>query len=302
MKSIKKSIVGITKLKKLQNKFEIRNSIFNLLNEIKDKSNLKIPPNSNIMIKPNICLVRSCYSGVTVDPFIVKCLVDWLLKNYNIKMIYIGEADATQLNIDIGFKILGWEETFSEYKNVKLINLTNDELININLQGLHFENLNMSKTFMDSDFLVSVGKLKTHTITGLTCILKNQYGANPVKYKAQYHKDLDNVIVDLNSVKIPDLCLVDGIICMEGKGPTSGIPKPMGLLIAGNDPLATDHACAKIMGLNPKKISHLNLAFKKGLSNFDYNTFGEKIESVKTNFKIIPTWKKVITNVYGLIK
>ncbi len=290
--------VGIESIENILNKSEIQTGIYQLLENMKNKGNIIIPQNAKVMIKPNICLVKRYDTGATVDPFIVKCIVDWLLKHYEIEKIYIGEADATALNADIAFKVLGWEELFKKYSNVELLNLSNDELVNIELDGLYFKNLKMSKAYMESDFLISVGKLKTHTMTGITGILKNQFGANPVKYKLKYHSSLDKVITDLNKVKKPDLCIVDGIIAMDGEGPVLGTPKPVGIIIAGNDIVATDYACARIMGFNPNRISHLNLALKQGLGSNKYTVIGEKIENVQTKFKVISPWKKLITNLY----
>lgn len=293
-----KKNIGIVKVNQPFNKSDIKINLFNLLNQMKNRGNINIPHKANVIIKPNICLVKSYETGATVDPFVVKCLVDWLLQNYNIKTISIGEADATLLNIDVAFKVLGWEDAFNQYSNVRLLNLTKDEYVNVDLDGLFFNNLKMSRAYMESDFLISVGKLKTHTITGITCILKNQYGANPIKHKVQYHPHLDNVICDLNMVKLPDLCLIDGIIAMEGAGPISGIPNPLGLLIAGNDVVAMDHACARIMGFNPDNITHLNLAMKQRLGSINYEVFGEKIEDVATVFEFVPRWKKLITWIF----
>ncbi|MHA1832391.1 MAG: DUF362 domain-containing protein, partial [Candidatus Baldrarchaeia archaeon] len=273
---MKKSIVGIAKVNSVENKSEIRSALFNLLDQTKKRGGIKIQSKASIMIKPNICLVKGYETGATVDPFIVKCLVDWLLQNYEVKVIIIGEADATQLNVDIAFKVLGWEEIFGQYSNVRLLNLTKDEYVKVNLNGLYFKNLKMPRSYLESDYLISVAKLKTHTMTGITCVLKNQYGANPIKYKARYHSHLDKVICDMNKVRLPNLCLVDGIIAMEGAGPVSGAPKPLGLLIVGNDAVATDHACARIMGFKPNRISHLMLAVKLKLGNTDYEVFGQK--------------------------
>ena len=293
-----KSTVEITKVKYLQNKSEIRSALFNLLDQMKEKDKIKIPPKAKIIVKPNICLVRGYETGATVDPFIVKCLVDWLLQNYDIETITIGEADATELNVEVAFKVLGWEDTFNQYSNVRLLNLTKDNLINIDLNGLYFKNLKMSKSYMESDFLISIAKLKTHTMTGITCNLKNLYGANPIKNKAQYHPHLDEVICDLNMVRLPDLCLIDGIIAMEGAGPVSGAPNPLGLLIVGNDAVATDYACTRIMGFNPNKISHLKLAVKQKLGSTDYEVFGEEIEDVRTKFEFVPLWKRLAVAIY----
>ena len=293
-----KNIVGIAKVKHPQNKSEIESALFNLLDQMKERNKIKIPPKADVMIKPNICLVKSYETGVSVDPFIVKCLVDGLLQNYDIETITIGEADATELNVEVAFKVLDWEDTFNQYPNVKLLNLTKDEYVDIDLNGLYFKKIKMSKSYMESDFLISVAKLKTHTMTEITCNLKNLYGANPIKYKVQYHPHLDEVICDMNKVRLPDLCLVDGIIAMEGAGPVSGAPKPMGVLITGNDAVATDHACARIMGFNPNKISHLKLAVKEKLGITDYEVFGEEIKDVKTKFEFVPRWKTIVTGIY----
>lgn len=293
-----KNIVGIAKVKHPQNKPEIESALSNLLDQMKQRDKIKIPPKASIMIKPNICIVRGYETGVSVDPFIVKCLVDWLLQNYDVEAITIGEADATELNVEVAFKVLGWEDAFNHYSNVRLLNLTKDGLVDVDLNGLYFENLKMSKSYMESDFLISVAKLKTHTMTGITCNLKNLYGANPIKNKVQYHPHLDEVICDLNKVRLPDLCLVDGIIAMEGAGPVSGAPNPIGLLIAGNDAVATDQACATIMGFKPNKISHLTLAVKQKLGGTDYEIFLERIEDVRTKFEFVSSWQKIITGIY----
>lgn len=279
------NIIIISKIKQFQNKLYIKNDTFNLLDIMKNKDKIKIPSKADIMIKPNICHIKSYDTGATVDPFIVKCIVDWLLQNYDINSITIGEADASELDIDTAFELLGWKSTFNSYPNVRLLNITKDEHIDINLDGLYFKKLKMSKSYMESDFLISIGKLKTHILTGMTCILKNQYGANPIKNKEQYHPNLDKVIYDLNKVRLPNLCLVDGIISMEGNGPISGKPNPLGLLILGNDVVATDHVCARIIGFDPDKISHLRLAITQKLGYIDYDIYGERIESVYMKFE-----------------
>jgi len=289
---IEKNIVGIAKVKHPQNRSEIKNVLPNLLNQMKKRDEINIPPKADIMIKPNICLVKGYETGATVDPFVVKCLVDWLLQNYDIKTITIGEADATELNVDVAFKVLGWEDVFKKYSDVRLLNLTKDQYVDIYLNGLHFKSLKMPRSYMKSDFLISVGKLKTHTMTGITCILKNQYGSNPIKYKAQYHEHLDEVICDLNKVRLPDLCLIDGIIAMEGAGPVSGMPNPVGLLITGNDAVAVDHACARIMGFNPDKISHLKLVAKQRFGSTDYEVFGETNRGRKNEIRVRATLEK----------
>ena len=101
---------------------------------------------------------------------------------------------------------------------------------------------------------------------------------------------LDKVIYDLTKVRVPDLCLIDGVIAHEGAGPVDGLPKPLGLFIGGTDPVATDHACARIMGVNPRQVPHLRLAMKNGLGSTNYTVLGHSVEEVRTPFEFIPAW------------
>jgi len=291
--------VGIAKLSDLKDAATIKRTLCGLLDQIEDRMQIRLGPNSTIMIKPNICYVRGYETGTTVDPFIVKCLVEWLTVNYHPGEIIVGEADATELDVEIAFKMLGWEEAFSGYPNVRLLNLSKDTPVEVDIDGQYFKKVSMSKSYVESDFLISVSKLKTHTMTRISCNLKNIYGANPTKHKAKFHRHLDEVICDINRVRLPDLCIVDGLIAMEGDGPISGIPNPLGLLIVGDDPVATDHACARTMGFGPNKVPHLVLAKRQNLGSTDYEVFGEKIDDVRTKFEFVPLWKRFVRAAYA---
>jgi len=51
--------------------------------------------------------------------------------------------------------------------------------------------------------------------------------------------------------------LVDAIVAMEGNGPLRGVPKPVGLIMAGDDPLAVDVVAATLMGFDWRRIRML---------------------------------------------
>jgi len=48
--------------------------------------------------------------------------------------------------------------------------------------------------------------------------------------------------------------LVDGIVAMEGNGPLRGTPRPAGVVMGGDDPLAIDIAAATLMGFDWRRI------------------------------------------------
>ena len=290
------NLVGFAKVKQVLDRAEVRRRLIEILDEMKLRSHLVVTRNATVLIKPNICHVRGYETGATVDPYVAKCLVDWLLKTYQIRRITIGEADATRLNVDVAFRVLGWRRMFESYRKVQLLNLSKDTRITVR-QGRR--EWTMSRTYMNSDFLISLAKLKTHTVTKISCNLKNIYGANPVKYKAQYHDYLDGAICAINHIRVADLCLVDGIIAMEGDGPIGGTAKAMGLLIVGSNPVATDYAVAQVMGFRPERISHLKLAAKEGLGDPRYTTFGEELEDIREKFEFVAPWKQFARSFHG---
>ncbi|HEU5335836.1 MAG TPA: DUF362 domain-containing protein [Terriglobales bacterium] len=48
--------------------------------------------------------------------------------------------------------------------------------------------------------------------------------------------------------------VVDGIVAMEGNGPLRGTPKPAGVILGGDDPLAVDMVAATLMGMKWQRI------------------------------------------------
>ena len=62
---------------------------------------------------------------------------------------------------------------------------------------------------------------------------------------------IENSILDLAATIRPQFTIVDGITGMEGDGPIMGEPKHVGTIVMGNDVVAVDATCARIMGINP---------------------------------------------------
>jgi uncharacterized protein (DUF362 family) len=168
------------------------------------------------------------------------------------------------------------------------------------------------------DVLVSIGKMKCHSTTGVTLTLKNLIGLPPIsKYrlnendnnKSAFHGNiifdtrLPRVIIDLNQAKPIQLAVVDGIYTGEGgAGPwDKGLSqvKP-GVLVAGRDPVAVDALTAMIMGFNPDAPSgtfpftggenHIMLARLAGLGtnlSAEIGVSGPSVEELLYKFKTV---------------
>ena len=151
------------------------------------------------------------------------------------------------------------------------------------------------KTVLGADLLVSMPKLKTHHWAGVTLSLKNMFGTVPGSCygwpkNVLHWAGIDQAILDINAAVKPDFAIVDGIMGMEGNGPIQGTPKPSGVLIFGDDPVAVDATCCRVMGLRPERIKYLASAGTMlGHVNVDkIQQVGESVEAVKARFALLP--------------
>ena len=113
-----------------------------------------------------------------------------------------------------------------------------------------------------ADLIVSMPKLKTHHLAGITVSMKNLFGVMPSACygwpKNLLHQvGIPQSIVDITATVKPHLAIVDGIVGMEGDGPIMGTPRPTGILIMGRNLPAVDATAARIMGIEPALIPYL---------------------------------------------
>lgn len=225
---------------------------------------------SLVTIKVNLCDYRMSDSGATTDPMMLGCLADAIRERFGDVNINIIENDATSIEADSLFGLLGFRE-IAERHSLNLVNAAKGKWITKKVNdGIMFDEIDVPEIVESCDLLVSLAKLKTNGMTKTTGALKNMFGLFRPKRKSVYHAKIDEVITDINKVMSPGFSIVDGMIGMEGLGPAFGIPKKTGLLIAGADPVAVDACAAKVMGFNPKCVRHIMMAEKAGIGNISY--------------------------------
>lgn len=133
----------------------------------------------------------------------------------------------------------------------------------------HFE---VMSPFLHADGVLNLCKLKTHMFMSMTGAVKNSFGVIPGLSKAGYHAKLQakeqfaEMLLDLSDFVSPRLSIMDAVVGMEGEGPgTSGTPRPIGLLLASENPLALDVVAGAIMGLEANQNPLLLAAERRGL-------------------------------------
>jgi uncharacterized protein (DUF362 family) len=225
----------------------------------------------HICIKINLCDYRMADSGATTDPFLLDAFLNVLKRKFNPESITVIENDATSVEVDSLFNLLGFR-ALVKHDNVELLNAAKHEWIKKNVPGgALFRELDVLAIWDASDLRINFAKLKTNSLTKTTGCLKNMFGLLRQKRKSLLHSRISEVIADINTVMKTDFCVVDGLIGQEGNGPAFGIPKRCELLVAGKDPVAVDSCCARLMGFVPYCVKHIRICSKRNIGSMHYD-------------------------------
>lgn len=244
----------------------------------------------NIIIKPNLCHPSPPETGRTTDVRVVEGMISNCIQNGK-SDIYLVESDNYVTSADKTFKRLGYTKLKEKYP-VQLINLSKELKTKMKIDGKFFETVDVPELLLAPNYFITIAKLKVHLHELYTGAWKNQWGCLAQKEKRCFHPFLNEALMDINAVWKPHLCIVDGVIGMEGCGPIDGVPKPMNLLIFGKDPIAVDSVCCRIMGIDPYSVPHLKYAYKSNSGTLDLEEIeilGEPLDKVSTQFAVPPS-------------
>ncbi|MBI2447686.1 MAG: DUF362 domain-containing protein, partial [Candidatus Omnitrophica bacterium] len=216
---------------------DIRKGIFDTLEKYKD--GLPEVKTARILLKPNLNSNMNALTGNTTDLRLIASVIEFVREN-GYKDITIGEGTNSGFyrnNISVLSRLV--IDKLAGYYNVKVIDLNFSEKVDIPFKdGV---NAGVAKEGMEADFFINMPKLKTHFEVGMSVCLKNMMGCLVgQENKKKTHKSLAENILNINNRVKPHLHIVDGLIAMEGLGPTRGTPVNTGLIIVGQDPYLID--------------------------------------------------------------
>jgi uncharacterized protein (DUF362 family) len=267
------------------------------LKPLEDDIALSIKGKNKVLIKPNFVSTTVQLAATHVDT--IKAVLDMLSELYDGEII-LGEGPSGK-SLDEAITNFGYASLIDEYK-IKTVDLNEDKFIELegvdrNLKPLKFH---VSKTLLESDYLISVAKPKTHDTVIATLSIKNVVVGSLVSLseKEKIHqgiKAINENIARLGKHRMPDLALIDGFVGMEGAGPVDGDPVELGVSSASLYPVSLDAIMAKIMGFNPLDIGYLHLLNDWGVGVGDLDKIkvvGEPIDKVYRKFKPHPTYRE----------
>lgn len=125
----------------------------------------------------------------------------------------------------------------------------------------------------DKNLYISLPKLKTHSMAGVTLGVKNQW-AFPCQASRgfDHNYNLANKLADVLSFVRPDLTLIEGVEgTIYGHYPVTALADravlPLRVIVGGKNVVAVDMVGASIFGLTLEDVPHLRHAIENGLSD-----------------------------------
>ncbi|MBU0951494.1 MAG: DUF362 domain-containing protein [Elusimicrobia bacterium] len=258
-----------------------------------------IKKGERVLLKPNLLAPKAPALAVTTHPEVLRAVIR-LVKDAGATP-FVGDSPGGTIVGSSGNKraLALLDKYWADCGMKKICEEEGAEIVSFETGGVEvfeFKNrkgvpkINISKVALSFDSVINIPKLKTHGMVLYTGAIKNLYGCVPGLKKAEYHMQavhpdvFSQILVDIFSVIKPKLAIMDGIIGMDGNGPSNGRIKNFGVIIAGGDNVALDAVSSMVIGLNRKEISAINIAGKQGLGEADIKKIevvGEKLENVK---------------------
>lgn len=224
-----------------------------------------VRPGQRVLVKPNLLSAKGPEKAVTTHPELVRTVVR--LAQQAGGRVAVGDSPGigTPQAVARACGILQvCEETGADFAPFA-------ESIKVRPRGSTFQELEVARDIAEADVILNLPKLKTHQMMGLTCAVKNLFGAVVGLRKPRLHLQAGTnkaffalMLLELAEHIAPALTIVDAVVGMEGNGPGSGDPVRIGALLAGADPLAVDAVALALLGLPTEACWTQQVAHRSG--------------------------------------
>lgn len=251
-----------------------------------------VNPGESIVLKPNVLIGADPKRCISTHPSVLKAVGRKLLEAGGIP--FYGDSSGFG-GCRFNMRRAKLKEAADEV-GISMAEFNRGRVVNHPAAILNKRFL-VANGVLDSDGVVSLPKLKTHGLTRFTGAIKNQFGCVPGMQKSQFHMkladpyDFATMLVDLTTLIMPRLYIMDGIMAMEGNGPRNGKPHKLGILLFSSDPVALDAVACRIIDLNPQFVPTSAPGEKAGLGTYhseNIKVVGDKLESfIDEGFEVV---------------
>ncbi|MFA6449060.1 MAG: DUF362 domain-containing protein [bacterium] len=253
-----------------------------------------VKPGMKVLVKPNLLMASAPARACTTNPeFLIEV----------IKLLQEAGAIVSFGDLPGGFYAGGTARVHEATAMTRVAEATGAELVTLEKfgfkqidipDGKKIKAIHAPRYLDEVDAIVNVCKLKTHMQTMMTCALKNWFGLTTQQDRLLAHKntsyvDFGEALVDIYSA-LPKavLNICDAVVGMEGTGPSQGAPVKLGFALASGDAVALDTVAAVAIGFQPREISTIEAARRRGYCATrlrEIEIAGDSLESITKKVK-----------------
>lgn len=216
-----------------------------------------VQPGQTVLLKPNLLTDRTPDQAVTTHPEVARTVIR-LVKGRG-ATVRVGDSPASVVKLESVWDRTGFTALCRE-EDVELVNIEKEGSRTFDVDGCRFS---LANAVLNADVVINLPKVKTHVLTVLTAAVKNLYGIVPGPQKTILHKhypkpaEFGKLIAAIYRTCPPALSIADGVLGMEGDGPSAGRPIALGFLAASTSALALDLILCRLLGIDPKRVPYL---------------------------------------------
>ncbi len=230
--------------------------------------------NSRVLLKPNMMKATAADRADATHPSIVASLTRVLMAMGC--EVWVGDSSGL---LGLTAEVLEGSGMAPAVRAVggKTINLDAGPFEKISSTGSATHEIWVPRILFDVQHVVQVPKLKTHSLTGMSCSIKNLMGLLPGATKCALHVrrpsalPLSHALLDLAETLVRkgvhlSGTVVDAVWAQERKGASEGPRRrDLGLIIASRDLFATDLVCSQLIDADRHSLSTVLAAFQRRL-------------------------------------
>ncbi len=232
-----------------------------------DATDFPAVKDKRILVKPNIVTDAAMEKAITTHPVVLEAFLE-ILKEMGAAKILVGDSPGIQ-GPAYNARTCGIRDVVEKSGSVFSDFTRNPR----NHKVYRNISVPMAKALDDADIIFSLAKFKTHQLMMYTGAVKNMFGLVPGLNKSPLHlkcpsqEEFARLIISIFRESHTDYAIIDGIIGMEGAGPSNGTPRKVGLLISSSDAFAADYAEAAIMGYSLNEMFIVREGIKENLTD-----------------------------------
>lgn len=230
-----------------------------------------IPREGKITVKPNLLMKRRPEDGTTAHPSLVEVVIRRVQKVSDAQITIADSPGGpfTRAALEGIYKASGMEEVAR--RTGAVLNYDTGSTHVPNPEGELCKAFDLINPIAGADFIISICKLKSHCMTGLSGGVKNLFGCIPGLTKPEFHwrypqeRDFCGMLLDLCGTVKPGITFVDAVVSMEGDGPSSGDLRQTDMTLCATNPYELDLVLTKVIGRQPEDIPLVDCARERGL-------------------------------------